>query len=243
MNAFRVSAAALLVASFSAGAVQASDLPHRTHMPMAPMMAPIYNWTGFYLGGNLGGGFGNVRTKHYFPRFVTKYNSPATGFLGGLQAGYNYQWTDWFVIGAEADITWANVTSSRGYNIIGAGHHFKLNYMGTVRARAGYAADRALMYITGGYAYGGMKNNYLFFTGFFPGNVTVAAASKTKTQNGWTLGGGMEYALTQNLLVRTEYLYMGFQKSKYNPFSPVVLSGLTTRAQVSVVRAGLSWKF
>ncbi len=248
MNAFRVSAAALLIASVSAGAVQASDLPARHH-PVMPMMPPMFSWTGFYFGANLGGAIGNIQTKHYYQvGAVTKNSSFLSGFLGGFQGGYNYQWTDWLVVGAEVDFDWTNARSSRNTVYVDGltlgGNKHKIKYLGTVRARLGYSADRALMYITGGYAYGSMKNNFVFS---YDNPVTdlpvVASAQKTKTQTGWTIGGGLEYALTHNVLVRTEYLYMGFNKSKYNPFNAAVLSGLTTRAQVSVVRAGLSYKF
>jgi outer membrane immunogenic protein len=242
MNAFRTSAAALLLAWASAGVVQASDLPSRPQ-PM-PIMPPMFSWTGFYLGGNLGGGFGFVKEKSYYSTGqVTKRSNPLMGFLGGLQGGYNYQWTDWFVIGAEVDFDWSNLQSMNNVNINGQRtSSFKNMYVGTVRARLGYAADRALMYITGGYAYDSLKGTFSFADMRIT-NPPVYTFSKTKTQNGWTLGGGLEYALTYNVLVRAEYLYMGFQKFKYNPFGAVGLAGHTTRSGFSVARAGLSYKF
>jgi outer membrane immunogenic protein len=248
MNAFRVSACALLLASVTAGAVQASDLPSR-HQPVMPMMPPMFSWTGFYIGGNLGGVAGTSTSKYYYTtnNGVSKASPFMAGVIGGIQGGYNYQWTDWLVIGAEVDFDWTNASSLGQYyytslGTVPAGKR-KLKYVGTVRGRLGYSADRALMYITGGYAYSSMKNTYTLSTTNAAGTVlTTTTANKTKPLTGWTIGGGMEYALTNNVLVRTEYLYTAFNKSKYDPF-PNPIAALTTNASASLIRAAVNYKF
>ena len=158
-------------------------------------MPPPFTWTGFYVGVNAGGGStnNNNRSNDGFPfigavpiggTFIpvaSSGSSNRSGFLGGVQAGYNYQfgYGSGFVVGAETDIDWANINRNKNNgvlfgsftlpqfpgtvftpsNIATTSHSNNNQYIGTVRLRAGYAWDRILVYATGGLAYGGVNNN------------------------------------------------------------------------------------
>jgi outer membrane immunogenic protein len=224
------------------------------HQPVLAI-PPIFSWTGFYIGANLGGAVGSSTVKQYSSNPLAypyaKWPAPSAGIIGGLQGGYNYQ-MNWALIGAEVDFDWSNVTSARAYSIDVQSSQFKTNYVGTVRARLGYVMDRALMYITGGYAYSGIKGNYAYAPDADDATRTAIGTplytnQKKKTYGGWSLGGGLEYAAWDNILIRAEYLYAGFSKSRYNPFGGVAIgpltSGMTTSNNLSIMRAGVSYKF
>ncbi len=161
------------------------------------------NWSGFYAGVNGGYGWGTN----------TDVLSPAGGFGGG-QIGYNFQRGN-IVFGGEADIQGADI-SDTGYGL-----KSKMNWFGTVRGRVGYAFNRALVYGTGGFAFGGVNND-----------------GYSETQTGWVLGGGVEYKLTPAWSVKGEYQYLDLGAS--NVVGPLG-DGTGNRTQVSTVRAGLNY--
>ena len=175
----------------------AADLPTRKGPPIAPVyVPPAFTWTGFYVGVNAGYGWTNNNNNNNlgfpfvgavpvggtFIPFASGGSSNRGGFVGGVQAGYNYQfgYGSGFVIGAETDIDWADINRNHNNNglLIGSFtlpqfpgtiftpsnvattvHSNNNQYIGTVRLRAGYAFDRFLVYATGGLAYGGVVNN------------------------------------------------------------------------------------
>ncbi|MDJ1160011.1 porin family protein [Chelatococcus sp. SYSU_G07232] len=207
---------------FAAGAASAADLPSRRVAP-APVV-PVFTWTGFYVGVNAGYGFGEFSKGAGF--------DDPDGFIGGGQIGYNYQFGQ-FVAGLEADIQYADLKGSTSAlrfanGNVGRGRG-EVEYFGTVRGRVGVAFDRALVYVTGGLAYGETK---------FSGVDTTAgiAFSKSDTRTGWTLGGGIEYAFTNNLTARAEYLYVDLGDNRYYGVNKA-------GTEFSVVRAGLNYKF
>ena len=108
-----------------------------------------------------------------------------------------------------------------------------MNWFGTVRGRVGYAFDRFLPYVTGGFAYGNVKNKV--------SHPTFGSFSDDNTQYGWTLGGGLEYAFTNNLTAKLEYLYVDLDKESINVPGGTFNSDVETK--FSVVRAGLNYKF
>jgi outer membrane immunogenic protein len=193
------------------GGAFAADLPTRKGPPMAPVyIPPAFSWTGFYVGVNAGYGwlntnnnnnnfggfpfFGAVPVAGGFVPIATSGNNGNGGFVGGIQGGYNYQFTPGagFVLGIEADIDYADLgrktnsvvvgsftlpqfpgTVFTPSNLLGASRSNNNQYIGTVRLRAGYAWDRFLVYGTGGLAYGGIRNNGNGFGGGF--TATTAA--------------------------------------------------------------------
>lgn len=204
----------------AAGAATAADLPARKGPVMAPVYAPVFTWTGFYVGGNAGYGWGNVNAGNTFAtRTVTIGDTD--GFVGGGQIGYNYQMGQ-FVLGLEADIQGADLKT--GSNVFG--DSVSTDYYGTVRARVGVAFDRILPYVTGGWAYGNVKTTI----------GGVGSTDKTHT-GGYALGAGIEYAFTNNLVGGVEYQYVDLgEKNVFN-------SGIKVGHDFSVVRARLSYKF
>lgn len=219
--------ASSLLAGMSATA-SAADLPRRFDAPPAYAPLPVFTWTGFYLGANAGYGFNTGNTD----RTTTTIGvTPATGlfqnntgstftdgqiafanrqstngFVGGAQAGYNYQFTPGrgVVVGVETDIQYAGFggrnrfAANAGSNggavtpgglvpgtlVFNPNGQQGLDYFGTVRGRLGYAFDRTLLYATGGFAYGGGGDDSGLPSGF-----------GDSTKLGWTAGGGVEYAL------------------------------------------------
>jgi outer membrane immunogenic protein len=207
---------AVVAALLGVTGAQAADLPSR-RAPSAPIVyAPAFTWTGFYAGVNAGYAFGDFKGNN---AVVNSFD--ANGFVGGGQIGYNHQ-INQFVIGAETDIQFSDINDD--VTRLGIRTKAELEYFGTVRLRAGYAVDRALFYVTGGYAYGGTK-------------VSVGPLSDDGFHNGWTLGGGVEYAFTNNLSAKIEYLYVDLEKQDF--FNRTVKAG----AEFSVVRAGLNYRF
>jgi outer membrane immunogenic protein len=229
MNKFRFSAA--VVALLAAGGVaSAADLPSRRVAPVAPVVyaPPVFTWTGFYVGVNAGYGFGNFNTRGV----ANPYGDP-DGFVGGGQIGYNQQ-VGQFVFGLEGDVQYADLKA--GASTFGAGlaSSAKIDFFGTVRGRIGVAFDRVLVYATGGYAY---ANSQLDVTPFGAAALGIPGTfSVSNSHNGWALGGGVEYAINNNLTLRGEYLYVDLEKKN---ITPVVKAG----GDFSVVRAAINYKF
>lgn len=212
----------------AAGAASAADLPSRKGPVAAPYYPPVFTWTGFYVGANAGYAFGQVDSTNF--GVLNDFDDP-DGFMGGGQIGYNYQIGQW-VIGAEADFQGADLKASSFDFLTGSRASNELNWFGTVRARVGYAFDRFLPYVTGGFAYGNVKNKIATPLGTF---------SDDNTQWGWTVGAGLEYAFTNNLTAKVEYLYTELDKETITvPFG--TFTG-DVKTKFSVVRAGLNYKF
>ncbi|GGH19009.1 membrane protein [Alsobacter metallidurans] len=217
---------------------------------MAPIVyAPVFTWTGFYIGLNAGGAFAKNQSTTFVNTVTgvttSTSNGDTSGFIGGVQAGYNWQFGQ-IVAGVEADIDYADIGRNHRNvgvvyvdafgNPVGVGRSNSNNVFGTVRGRIGYAVDRALIYVTGGLAYAGFGGN-----DFFRRNSDVKA--------GWTLGGGVEYAFTPNWTAKIEGLYVNIDRGNHN--NTEVFNGAGDRVIVStrknndagVVRVGLNYKF
>lgn len=245
---------------FAAGAANAADLTHR-HVPAPVVVAPIFTWTGFYVGVNAGYAWNNKSNNNnaLFTYNNTLYafgngsnNNNNGGFTGGGQLGYNYQFGQ-FVAGLEADINYADLKHNNNNNFAFAvnpasipatiavgGSGQGIEWFGTVRARLGVAFDRSLVYATGGFAYGGGGNNnhnYYYWNN-----------SNNNNRTGWTLGAGFEYAITNNITARLEGLYVDLGKKNNGNFlvvnnNFVAVNNRNHRNEFGVVRAGLNYKF
>jgi outer membrane immunogenic protein len=253
--------AAIAASVLFATAASAADLPARTYTKAPAIAAPIFSWTGFYVGVNAGGGWNDTTGDHFCTNpagvvggigcssAVNGTLKPSGGLAGG-QIGYNWQ-TGSLVLGAEADIQWSGIKASSSFpvpccngfapdpNIRGASSQ-ELRWFGTVRGRLGVAvAERGLLYGTAGLIYG----EEAVAVALMGGINYAAAASSTRT--GWTAGGGFEYAFTNNLTGKVEGLYydMGKQTISFtSPFTGYTVSGGFQYTGV-MARAGLNWKF
>jgi outer membrane immunogenic protein len=202
-----------------ATSASAADMPTRYNKAPAYMPPVGYNWTGFYAGLNAGYGW----TRNGFA-------GDNHGFVGGGQIGYNWQAIGSpFVFGVEADFQGADLSNSAA---LGGGVTLngRSNAFGTVRGRIGYAWDRAMLYGTGGYAY---VRNEVSATG--PGG----SISNSQFRSGYTLGGGLEYALWDRWSVKGEYLYV------HTDNASVTLAGVnfTGNNNINVVRVGVNYHF
>ena len=265
--ALLASAASLLVAS----SALAADLPSRKVAPVAPV-APAFTWTGFYAGVNAGVDWSNRNVtpswifdpQYSFAQAIydqllpAPYGNSRTGFIGGIQVGYNYQISQ-FVIGAEADFMGASVgqrsTAIKDSTVSGlagistsSSTNINQNWLGTVRARAGFAADRALFYVTGGLAYGNANTSTTM--GFGLVNTPIAwSGSKDTTKAGYTFGAGAEYAFTNNWIIRAEYLYYNLGDvsvlgtNNTYPNANLIQAKAKTTIDGNIVRAAISYKF
>jgi outer membrane immunogenic protein len=237
----------------------AADIPTKAPYYKAPVVAPVFDWTGFYIGLNAGYSWGNVDIAasdafvnvlpppYALPPVATTLH-PAS-FIGGAQAGYNWQTGNW-VLGLEIDIAWRNGKSDFTFafpnGLDFASFHVEQNWVGTVRPRLGIAANNWLFYVTGGLAYGELEHSYM------ETRPTVASANRMASENvtraGWTAGGGVAVAFNPQLSLGVEYLYMDFGSSTLS-FPAQVLGGVPFAADTAtfrdishVVRAKLNWR-
>jgi outer membrane immunogenic protein len=208
-----------------AGSAMAADLPtHKAPFAPAPMYSqPAFTWTGVYVGINGGYGFGDMSSS--------KFGNPSGGLVGGT-LGYNYQMGQ-FVIGAEADLDWADLGSNNSFSTL-ASNKYHVNWMTTERLRLGYAVDRALFYVTGGYA--GMSTH----ASIFDNSNNQVFGSQDKWRSGGVIGGGIEYAFTNNITAKAEYLWAPMQDETYWAGTN---DAETNRMSVSLARVGLNFKF
>jgi outer membrane immunogenic protein len=215
---------ALISLAALTGMAAAADLPPRPAPApyyKAPVVAPVYNWTGFYIGINGGGGFGRSAWD------PTGGFNTSGGLVGGT-IGYNYQ-AGQAVFGLEGDIDWADINGTTN-NACPLGCKTSDDWLSTVRGRLGYAADRFMPFVTGGAAFGDIKAT------------TPGFAGATNDRAGWTIGAGLEFALAQNWTAKAEYLYVDLGK-----FNCGVSCGFTATNNVSfttnLVRAGVNYHF
>ncbi len=217
--------AAATILSASAGF--AADLPRR-NQPSSPVYTPpVFTWTGFYLGVNGGAGFGK------FSGLGKTNFGNANGGLIGATAGYNYQFNQ-FVAGIEGDADFARMDGSSSYNKVGGTISGKgrLSSLFTLRGRLGYSVDRALLFVTGGYAGGNVKGNLT--------DTSIATSySQSNYLNGYVLGAGLEYAFTNNISAKAEYLYTSLGSKNYFSGINVTNAGL----RESIIRAGVNYRF
>jgi outer membrane immunogenic protein len=222
--------AAALAASTIAGSAFAADLGAR--MPAPPPMlspAPVVSWQGFYAGLQLGYAWESLEAR-YGLGLAYNYFKP-NGVVGGGYAGYNMQLGSTFIAGLEGDVEGGGVKQSRT-TIFGDNLSVTNDFRGSVRGRIGVTFDQALLYVTGGLAYANF-NTRMSWGGWYAENWNAA-------RTGWTLGGGLEYALTPSWVGRVEYRY-----SSFGNFTRYSLYGgqITQRLNDNAVRIGMAYKF
>jgi len=225
----------------------------------APAPAPVYtkapppiaqfNWSGFYLGGNLGAAWttGNVTDTLTGLNFSNTSNAT---FAGGGQVGFNYQISS-LVLGIEGDFDWLSNNNNNSVGVVipgpGLGHTFTASinnrWVTTLTGRLGFAWDRVLLYGKGGAAWVG--NN-----GFTVSDVTAGTSvtvSNSSNRTGWTAGGGLEWAFANNWTARVEYDFIGLNSNNNNTFTVPsgVLAGdvFTANRNISMVTVGLNYLF
>jgi outer membrane immunogenic protein len=200
--------------------------------PPEIVIAPAFSWTGAYIGGQAGYLWGE---GDFISEDGTTAEPEPDGWLGGIYVGYNYQLDNNVVIGADADFAWTGADDSAAAfddagDLIGS-FDTELEWEGAVRARLGYAVDRFLPYVAGGVAFGQLSGE--------PVGGGGSLGSDEDTGVGWTLGVGLEYAFTDNIVGRTEYRYTDFGDFDFTFPGFTATSDLTTND----VRLGIAYKF
>lgn len=206
----------------------AADLPRGAPPPPQDYYPPppAFSWQGFYLGINAGYGFGA------FKNGGDDLFSSANGGLIGMTGGYNYQLLPNIVVGLEGDFAFANLKASKN-SFFGFSGNGSVDDIVTLRARAGYTIERAMVYVTGGFA--GSNNNIVLNNFFAP-----FAGGQSKFQTGWAVGGGIEFMLTNSLSAKAEYLFTSVGSDRYFDFSPAALQ---SGVDMSTVKGGLNYHF
>ena len=216
-------------AVLTAAAAFAADMPPSRSLPMprAPTYVPFFSWNGFYIGGQAGYGFGQSKWTDSVTGASTG-DFDIDGALAGGTLGYNVQLGGW-VFGIEADAAWTNIKGSTTTNCP-AGCTTSSDWLGTARARVGYAFDRFMPFVSGGASFGDVSGS------------NGAGGSFSDVKTGWTAGGGLEYAFLGNWSAKFEYLYVDLGKagcdaacSAGSPFDVTFTS--------HIIRGGLNYRF
>jgi outer membrane immunogenic protein len=206
MTRFVWGAMALIAAGLTTSA-QAADLYGSRPLTVNQTLLRPDSWAGPYLGGNLGYAWGSVANNPTKP----------SGFVGGVQAGYNWRNGSW-VFGIEGDI------QATGAEETFAPWKFSNPWFGTVRGRAGYLFDNVLFFGTGGLAFGELRANSF-------------GVSESHTNAGWTLGAGAEMEFAPHWTAKIEYLYVDLANSNF------VITGASNGYRFGLIRAGVNYHF
>jgi outer membrane immunogenic protein len=246
-----------------AGPLNAADMPLKARP--APPTPSIYNWSGFYVGGNVGYGWAKDTGGPWNSVF-----DPSGAFLeylalggnvlpgvtprgtfGGVQVGYSWQFASSWVIGLVADLQTSNL---HGY---GAGYSppnlnaqtvqtndAKIGWIGTARGKVGMAVNNWLFYGTGGLAYGRVRSTVAFTCYSAPCDVTVWEGSSSGTKPGWAAGAGVEVGLSPNWTIGLEYLYVNLGSIDTRTVTgPGVSFGAHSDFAANLLRGTVSLKF
>jgi outer membrane immunogenic protein len=213
--------------------VAAADLAPSFKAP-----TPVYTWTGAYIGGHAGGAFGGEDAANPAIGTPVTYSTNPSGFLGGVQAGYNYQFAPNFLVGAEADMSWSAASGNYNFittladsvtNVSGI-FNSNQNWYSTAAGRVGYVIGNYMLYAKGGGAW--MNADYsLAVTGPFAGG------SANLSRSGYVAGGGAEWMFYPCWSAKVEYNYLDFGKS----FVPLGVAGTTVNSHVSTFKVGVDW--
>ncbi|MEM8839484.1 MAG: outer membrane protein [Pseudomonadota bacterium] len=215
MSRFKIMLLSGLAGLAMATSATAADLPSEQAFQQTPVDARTYNWEGVYVGASVGFGFSGE-----FDDGGALAAENANGFVGGGIIGYNKQFDRW-VVGLESEFSYTNLDVSAPVGV-----EADLDFIGTVTGRVGYTpTERILTYVEGGYAFGQI-------------DVTAGGASDSNIANGFVVGAGADYALTENISTGVEYNYINHGDETFN-----VGGGTTSDFDGHTVRFNLKYKF
>lgn len=220
-----VLASAVVAGLAASSAASAADLS--SYQPV-----PSFTWTGAYVG--VQAGYGRGKSKFNAPQIGLGVNAKPKGFMVGGYAGYNYQFEGSpLVVGVETDFNYADIDDRKDFIFGLVQTKTRTRWTGATRVRVGYAAGRTLFYAAGGVAYAKREVR---------ASVPLAnfSVKDSKTSVGWTIGAGVEHAITDNVIARVEYRYTDYGKDKFDLVGLKVRGGSNHEHRVM---AGLAFKF
>lgn len=237
-------------------AASAADLPARTYTKAPAMIPPpVYDWTGFYIGGHIGGGWGDNSVTELapgvgaFPTGTAFNRVNLSGFLGGVQGGYNYQFSN-IVLGVEGEYTWEDLsgtatTVSTVPGLVGFSSTTtsKATDLALVTGRLGYAANNWLFYVKGGGAWGqGHSDGSAFRAN---GTLFETTSSGTVDRTGWVVGLGVEWGFAPNWSVKLEYNHVDFGSTNVVVSNSLgtAPSNVSSSEHFDIVKAGVNYHF
>lgn len=230
-------AALAAIALMSGGASLAADMPRRGRLPPAPELPTFYDWSGVYVGGQVGYSWGSDRASEFATAgrlpLGRSFDYSPSSFIGGARLGFNYQ-LGAVVLGVEGDIEGMNAHAGQGD--LGGVVRVRQGWQGSVRARLGYSLDRILVYATAGAAFSKLEYAYVS---------PLAGLSETinASRTGWTVGGGVDYALTDRLILGIDYRYSDYGRFDHVGSSAYLGRTVEHEPSAHAVRASLAYKF
>lgn len=235
-------ATSAIVALFASNVLAADAIVYSEPAPIAQEKA--FDWSGAYIGAHIGYGWGSIHDVDN-PN-ASKHDTD--GFLGGVQAGYNWQLANRFVVGIEADVSFANINAE--WTDVAYYGEDKHEITGSLRGRLGYAFDRFLPYLHGGLAWA--KNDHML--GCSLRNVHGSTCRDTSFETseddfvtGYTIGAGAEYAIDRHWSVKADYAFTDYGKNKLRVVDPNYLaSPLNTRnfeSKNHTIKLGVNYRF
>ena len=208
---------------------------------------PLADWGGFYAGVHAGWGWADPDyaieedSDFWWPSQFESYSIDADGPIAGLQAGFNWQ-IDSLLLGLEADLSWGGIDG--GFNAVdlpNTNYFFnadsEIDYLASIRARAGLTWDQVLFYATGGIAFTSMDTKIIS-----DWNGNIENYNNSTSHTGWVAGGGVEVKVTNNVTGRLEFLHYEFGEDDFSVDRGYVLEG-DVDLDVNVVRAGVNVLF
>lgn len=217
---------------------QAADLGVPRGPVAAVVVAPVFNWTGFYVGADVG--FYSAQNSFAQPGNTFTASGSLSGVKLGGHLGYRYQFANNFVLGLEGDLSWLSA-GTKAFTINGFApnaYQARANWDGSIRATAGFAVDRALLYATGGVSFIGTTGCGVTA----PGAACVLNTQFGGTRAGWTVGAGLAYAVTPNVALRGEYLYANYG-TRTTLGAGFAGGSIAHRLDTHTVRLGVSYMF
>jgi outer membrane immunogenic protein len=214
-------------------------------MYKAPLIAPAFNWNGFYVGANLGGAWASdTVTQSNLVRPFSSTKVTSSGVAGGGQLGFNWVAMPNWLLGIEADVSGADLSGTATYNNFPQFNE-KIDAFGTVRGRFGYVANNWLFYGTGGFAWSDDTFTRTQVSAA-PGTPPLGdIRTNSPTRTGWAAGGGIEYGFARNWTARVEYLHLGLSDQTFSFTAPnnIFRSIDEGRLTVDTVRVGVTYLF
>ena len=232
---------ALAVAALAIGTVTASaaDMAARPYVKAPAPIAAVYNWTGFYVGGHVG--WGEAKQDWFLIQNAVGFGFSKDGVIAGGYAGYNWQLGSNFVLGAEFEGSWSDLQQGNVPCTIGQAAICRndVNWLGSVRGRAGVAFNQVLFYAAGGWAFADASHDRQFLP--LGGGPFTSGVSDTR--DGWVAAVGVEWAFAGNWIGRVQYDHYDFGTKTY--LMPALSNVSDTRVSLTVdtVRVGIGYKF